>query len=602
MAQNSWARRARRLLLGLGTAGVVWFLLGYLNERMREAKARAAKERKERELIKSHFTTLLSTLHYTLYALLPTLQPQLQAAYPVESTSTAIQGLAYASSEQTPDSSLVLNPAGSPAAGVGAGAGAELPADAAPAQDGSSPRSVRSGQSDAREGQDTLGVPRTDRANSEVSVDGSWASEFRRQEADDDMLSASSMSVPISLPTNVSSSPTRSLSSDLSHMYPSPPQPRSKKELWRDLKVQSLTRALSTVYLLPLLYVLTTSQLSTLARTRYLSDVRASLPLLGPSCAGAYEEHGDDDEDDYDSETRIRRSASEATIRPDPPAARRGWLPRLSSFSVAAMGLSEYAAGASASVGASALNPFRYVPAALNPLAYVPESVKALVRPADEGAKTTVTVFEEEREREKEDAERVYLLYSWWILHVGWRAVAARVEDAVDHVFGTMPLKRELSVDEWDTLARQVRARVETTQTSSGVELYDLTQHLLPPTPVPAISGCPLPASPADGGAHLGLLLAQTRAHLASPDARLLLARGTDALASALADAVARDLAAVRPAGARAAARLADYLPAVSAWARGVWDGVPDNGVEALLAVPEYESFAALVFGDWADA
>ena len=41
--------------------------------------------------IKAHFTSLISTISFTLYALLPTLEPQLFAAYPVESTSQALQ-------------------------------------------------------------------------------------------------------------------------------------------------------------------------------------------------------------------------------------------------------------------------------------------------------------------------------------------------------------------------------------------------------------------------------------------------------------------------------------------------------------------------------
>lgn len=50
--------------------------------------------------LKSHFSTLLSTLSFTLYALLPTLSPQLDSAYPVELTSQALQGLSNPTSSQ----------------------------------------------------------------------------------------------------------------------------------------------------------------------------------------------------------------------------------------------------------------------------------------------------------------------------------------------------------------------------------------------------------------------------------------------------------------------------------------------------------------------
>lgn len=50
--------------------------------------------------LKNHFSTLLSTLSFTLYALLPTLSPQLDSAYPVELTSQALQGLSNPVSSQ----------------------------------------------------------------------------------------------------------------------------------------------------------------------------------------------------------------------------------------------------------------------------------------------------------------------------------------------------------------------------------------------------------------------------------------------------------------------------------------------------------------------
>lgn len=42
----------------------------------------------------------------------------------------------------------------------------------------------------------------------------------------------------------------------------------------------------------------------------------------------------------------------------------------------------------------------------------------------------------EAEEVEKAAAERMYLTYSWWILHEGWRVVASRVEAGVENVIG----------------------------------------------------------------------------------------------------------------------------------------------------------------------
>lgn len=65
--------------------------------------------------MKQHFTSLISTISYTLYALLPTLQPQLSDQYPVEQISQALQGLPVSSSANesvnpTPDNSVLLPP------------------------------------------------------------------------------------------------------------------------------------------------------------------------------------------------------------------------------------------------------------------------------------------------------------------------------------------------------------------------------------------------------------------------------------------------------------------------------------------------------------
>lgn len=38
----------------------------------------------------------------------------------------------------------------------------------------------------------------------------------------------------------------------------------------------------------------------------------------------------------------------------------------------------------------------------------------------------------------------------------------------------------------------------------------------------------------------------------------------------------------------------------VSRWGKNIWENVPDSGVEEMLAVPEFEGFAAIIFGDWA--
>lgn len=58
--------------------------------------------------LKAHFTSLLSTISFTLYALLPNLEPALFAAYPVESTSQALQAKSSPPSAPPPSDDITF--------------------------------------------------------------------------------------------------------------------------------------------------------------------------------------------------------------------------------------------------------------------------------------------------------------------------------------------------------------------------------------------------------------------------------------------------------------------------------------------------------------
>lgn len=111
--------------------------------------------------------------------------------------------------------------------------------------------------------------------------------------------------------------------------------------------------------------------------------------------------------------------------------------------------------------------------------------------------------------------------------------------------------------------------------------------HLLPPASAP--DGAPFPSQPYP--AVLSRLHAETQSHLKSTDFNLVLSLGIKKLADKLSEEVF---------GEDGKKRLVDCLPGVTRWGRSVWDAIPDVGVEELLAIPELEAFAALIFGDWA--
>lgn len=250
----------------------------------------------------------------------------------------------------------------------------------------------------------------------------------------------------------------------------------------------------------------------------------------------------------------------------------------LSYFSTDAMGLGDYVErGTSAGAG------------------LIPKSVREWFFGVDPTESESLDVIAERQmqlEAQNAESERVFLTYSWWLLHEGWRTISARVEMAVERVFAPLGLKREITAETWDALVKELRASVETDiDADDKVQLYDFTPLIVPSSPLPpTFDECPLPFSPEDHSEYLVALLAQTAEHVSSPDARLIVDKGVSAMLSHLGDALHEGYP----------RRFADFLPLLNTWSRAVWEGIPDGGIEALLALPEFEAFAALVFGDWA--
>ncbi|MCO5588912.1 hypothetical protein L7F22_042873 [Adiantum nelumboides] len=59
------------------------------------------------------------------------------------------------------------------------------------------------------------------------------------------------------------------------------------------------------------------------------------------------------------------------------------------------------------------------------------------------------------------ETERLYLTFSWYFLHRGWQNIATLVKDAVEDVFGSVPLKAQLTHRDFVSLLNKVRRRVE---------------------------------------------------------------------------------------------------------------------------------------------
>ncbi len=57
------------------------------------------------------------------------------------------------------------------------------------------------------------------------------------------------------------------------------------------------------------------------------------------------------------------------------------------------------------------------------------------------------------------ETNRRYLMFSWWLLHRGWRMLMEEVDGAVREVFGPLNPREEITLDRLSELILEVRRR-----------------------------------------------------------------------------------------------------------------------------------------------
>jgi peroxin-3 len=119
---------------------------------------------------------------------------------------------------------------------------------------------------------------------------------------------------------------------------------------------------------------------------------------------------------------------------------------------------------------------------------------------------------------------------------------------------------------------------------------------MLPTYPLPPLSTSdanPLPSMPPVHRPHLASLLEQTTIHLKSADATYLIEKGVTAMTKKMIEGLKEDLYTGSEIGLmlgepapeqEISRRLVDCLPAVDRWGKGVWDAIPDTGIEVSAA------------------
>ncbi|GLI81028.1 peroxin [Penicillium ochrochloron] len=79
------------------------------------------------------------------------------------------------------------------------------------------------------------------------------------------------------------------------------------------------------------------------------------------------------------------------------------------------------------------------------------------------------------------ETNRRYLAFSWWLLHRGWKELVARVQPAVEEVFGPLNPREDISLAKLSELTLQIRRKVEG-NTEEERRAKKWLSCLLPPT------------------------------------------------------------------------------------------------------------------------
>ncbi|KAF9007946.1 Peroxin-3 [Cyathus striatus] len=248
-------------------SGGLYVARRYLHGRLEEVKWKLEQEQSSKDALKRRFRQTQEDVSYTVLAVLPTLAEQLLEQMDVEALTQELQSLSKARKQQHVHQQLPLTTA--------------IPQP----EIGNSPRSMTSSLVSSAEI-----ITSQEEINSESESAARSVTSFASVEPPSPAVSNSASWVEASasvsqLSADLLSSRTTSQSGEgeeqLSASMISLPvsegstssETRSKAELWNEVKMLTLTRLLTALYSTTLLCLLTTIQLTLLARGRYVQSV-----------------------------------------------------------------------------------------------------------------------------------------------------------------------------------------------------------------------------------------------------------------------------------------------------------------------------------------
>ncbi|KAG8687553.1 peroxin [Ceratobasidium sp. 423] len=331
--------------------------------------------------------------------------------------------------------------------------------------------------------------------------------------------------------------------------FPAPP-PLSNQEklaLWKELTILTFTRALTSLYALAFLTLLTHTQLALLARYRYLAAIRearrAETKQQRAALGGLFFGTPASEDDDL------------LSIHPDSEAGDE-------------MDLNEE--------GGYWDEEGRWWDASGRGGLFGRDGVGSLT-------------------------ERKFLTLGWWFLNRGWKNIGERVREAVSEVFNGMSLKSQISAKELEDLILQVRAMIE--GDPNTFLNFDPLPTLLPNTSneiSTTLASGGLTSSLAHVDPALSTLLNASRAHISSADFAIALRKCLDLGTIAMKDGLIRsgefgEATNTDPDNEGPKVKLAALLPGVARWTHLALNGVPNEIIEGFAELREVAGYSAIV-------
>ncbi|CUA72778.1 peroxin-3 [Rhizoctonia solani] len=202
--------------------------------------------------------------------------------------------------------------------------------------------------------------------------------------------------------------------------------------------------------------------------------------------------------------------------------------------------------------------------------------------------------------------ERKFLTLGWWFLNRGWKNIGERVREAVSEVFTGMSLKSQISPKQLEDLILQVRARVEGDPKTFLLH-FDPLATLLPNTPTDistTLASGGLTSSLAHVDPALSTLLTASHTHISSADFAIALRKCLDFGTIAMKEGLIRsgefgEATNTSADSESTKVKLAALLPGVARWTHLALNGVPNEIIEGFAELREVTGYSAIVLSSF---